>query len=538
MKKHYLIVIAAAGLSLGLASCSQSEDVADGTSAKQTITFASGDETSTRTSMGGAYTDSQFPFYWEGGDAIYVNAVQSNGTTSVGISSAITGKVNGSTSFSKQSSAIFTGDVTALPSGGSYKVRYTGTGTYTSNNQRDATCSFKTTSNATTLVIPPVQTIATWAAGADTKRIGANGDFGTATATGSGNSYKFKLNHQAAYLIIMPRWGTGGKNTTYMLKSVTVTTANYSYLSGRFSFDDSGIGKTVTNTSGGRSIKVTTGGSNGLVLPTAKDQTKSINIAIKPVTTANPLYCIYEVYDTKTKNTYYIEKVIGTKAAGGTLTTNKSFAANTITPITADIKAGYDLANKDGYLDVITNKNPYSGYYEWDAPTGEEYFVSREMGDDYSTITSGVASKSCSKCPTYNQMTWYLKSGFWDAKKKWGPADNQKGGMWFMKKAYLISSGVVADESTFNNKIGYITVGVATEAPKDFNTSKYFFLPAAGCNGLYNFNIGVNGYYWLRTPYSEDKGKAFSLFFCNRAANVIGTASPSRDSGYNVWCVQ
>jgi hypothetical protein len=83
------------------------------------------------------------------------------------------------------------------------------------------------------------------------------------------------------------------------------------------------------------------------------------------------------------------------------------------------------------------------------------------------TITSGVARKKIvSKMPNLQPDDMVLEGGcYWDADKKWGPADNQKGGMWFKKKAYLISSGVVADESTFNNKIGYITVGVATEAP-------------------------------------------------------------------------
>jgi hypothetical protein len=297
-------------------------------------------------------------------------------------------------------------------------------------------------------------------------------------------SYNFKLNHQAAYLILMPRWGTGGTNITYKLKSVTVTTHNSNYLlSGRFSFSDTGIGSVVTNTKGSPTIKITTGGSEGLTLPTSKDQTKSINIAIKPV--VRTLYCIYEVSDGT--NTYYIEKIVGSTTHGGTLTSDKLCIANTITPITADIKAGYDLASKDGYLDLITNKNPYSGFYEWDAPNGEEYFVSHEMGDDYNAIpvpagstptaaegarTDWCTNSNFNALPTYNQMTWYLQGGcYWQADKKWGPADNQKGGMWFKKKAYLISSGVVADETAFNTtQSGTITANPVTTAPADFNT--------------------------------------------------------------------
>jgi hypothetical protein len=58
-------------------------------------------------------------------------------------------------------------------------------GSYNTTNSRTNT-TVNTTSDANTLVIPPVQSIASWAEGAATSRIGANGDCGTATATGSG----------------------------------------------------------------------------------------------------------------------------------------------------------------------------------------------------------------------------------------------------------------------------------------------------------------------------------------------------------------
>jgi hypothetical protein len=75
MKTNYLLSAAIAVVSLGMTSCSQSEDVADGTSAKQTITFASGETRHDPHLNGrGIYTDTSFPFYWEKNDAIWVNA--------------------------------------------------------------------------------------------------------------------------------------------------------------------------------------------------------------------------------------------------------------------------------------------------------------------------------------------------------------------------------------------------------------------------------------------------------------------------------
>jgi hypothetical protein len=526
MKKSLITYAMVAAVTLGFMSCSQDETAGDGTNAnKQTITFVSGDETSTRTSMGGAYTDTSFPFYWEKGDAIWVNAKDK-----------ITGSNAGTASY-----ALFTGSVTTSAS---YKIRYTGTGSYSTTNSRTKT-TVSISSDATHLVIPLTQTMSTLggtaAANYGTSRFGSNGDCGTATATGSGTSYRFKLNHKAAYLIIMPRWGTGGTNTTYKLKSVTVTTHDGAYLlSGRFGFSDSGIGNVVTNTGGSATIKITTGGSTGIVLPTSKDQTRSINIAIKPVASTTPLYCIYEVSDGA--NTYYIEKIIS----------GKSFPVNTITPITADIKAGYDLASTDGYLDVITNKNPYSGFYEWDVPNGEEYFVSNEMGGDYNatpitadltpTAAEGARTDWCTNSnfkalPTYDQMTWYLKGGcYWQADKKWGPADNQKGGMWFKKKQYMIDTHVVADETAFNTTLsGTISAIPVTTKPTDFNTSDWFFLPAAGryLNGTLGYT-GTYGDYWLSTAGYSSTMAEYIVF----GSTSIGVSFGLRYLGDRLWSVQ
>jgi hypothetical protein len=242
------------------------------------------------------------------------------------------------------------------------------------------------------------------------------------------------------------------------------------------------------------------------------------------------------------QNTYYIEKIIS----------SKSFPVNTITPITADIKAGYDLASKNGYLDLITNNNPYSGFYEWDVPNSEEYFVSREMGDDYNatsftasahpTAAEGARTDWCTNSnfnalPTYNQMTWYIKGGcYWQADKKWGPADNQKGGMWFKKKAYLISSGVVTETAFNTTQSGITTSTPVTTAPNDFNTSDWFFLPVAGYyyNGTFG-HAGAYGYYWLSTPGSGVNYAAYSL---NLYSGLAYVGINDRGVGSCQWSVR
>ena len=542
MKTNYLLMVAITTLPLSMASCSQSEEVAEKTG-KQTITFISGDEATnqakTRTSMGGAYTASSFPFYWEKDDAIWVNAADH-----------ITGDNTGTASY-----ALFIGDVTTSAP---YKIRYTGTGNYTSDNQHDATCSFSTSSDANQLVIPMIQSMATLGS---TTHFGATGDCGTATATANGNgTYKFKLDHKAAYLILMPRWGSdGATNTTWKLKSVIVTTHKNDYLiSGRFSFSDSGIGSPVTNTNGSATIKVTTGNNDGILLPTTKgDQTKSINIAIKPIASTD-LFCIYDVSDGT--NDYYICKIV--KATD----MPQGYAANTITPITADIKKGYDMArlgqdtngntlSSGPYLDSITNNNIYYNYCEWDVPNGEKYFVSHEMKDDYNgtqfnitdaliNTTDGAANWAthsdfyAANLPTYNQMTWYMKGTcYWDANKVWGPGGNQKGGAWFKRKQKILTDENI-DENAFNTtQSGTRSRTPTSGRPNASEIGNWFFLPAIGLylNGSLS-QVGLNGYYWSSTPH---KVANYCSTFCFQSLSFyLEPQCSSRAHGHSMWSLQ
>ncbi|MCH4147776.1 MAG: hypothetical protein LKG25_05305 [Prevotella sp.] len=519
MRINYLSLTAIAAISLYMTSCSQGEDVTASTTGKQTVTFLSGEKV-TRTSMGGNYTDANFPFYWEKNDAIWVNATDEIASN------------NSETA----SYALFTGEITTSSP---YLIRYTGTGNYSSkNNLTNKTLTTK--SDANTLVIPPIQTLSI---PGNTVHFGATGDCGIATAAANNvNTYGFKLRHKAAYLIIMPRWpnNTAGN---YLLKSIILTTHNSNYLlSGRFGFNENGIGSPVSDTNGSCTIKVNIA-NGGIILPTTTDQTKSINVVIKPIGTATstpvPLYCIYEVYDGT--NTYFIEKIIS----------DKSFPENTITPITANIETGYKHAVDNHYLDLITTNNIYYNYNQWDAPIGEPYYVSHEMADnyngttisnDFTTVsTTTMANKGCADCPTYNEMSWYMQNGgYWDANKIWGTGEKEKGGMWFKKKAYLFSSGIVTEKNftrKHNNKVSTNISGndlfIGTiEEPKDLSDN-WFFLPASGSYGT-NGTLrqeGAIGDYWLSTPYINN-GSALRLGFAKIGITVTFN---SRLLGYGLW---
>jgi hypothetical protein len=248
------------------------------------------------------------------------------------------------------------------------------------------------------------------------------------------------------------------------------------------------IGSPISGTNGSATIKVTTGSSDGVTLPTSTNQdTKSINIVIKPVTAAIPLYCIYEVYDTNTNNTYYICKIIS----------GKSFPENTITPITANLESGYQHASDNGYLDLITNNssktynypNIYYNYVQWDAPVGEAFFVGHEKGDSYNSTTTSsdpenettnVASASCKDCVTYKQLEMYLGAGvYFDADKVWGPGSEQKGGIWLKKKATIAGFDTGTAPTVRGVNKNQTPNLVVTTKPDDLLTN-WFFLPNTG----------------------------------------------------------
>jgi hypothetical protein len=519
-KNYYLMAV----MLLGMTGCSQNEiESADSVTGKQTITFVSGEET-TRTSMSGKYTDDSFPFYWEKGDAIWVNG---------------TDKITGDNTCTA-THVRFTGNVTTSAP---YNIIYTGTGSYSTTNSRTNNV-VSTSSDASHLVIPLIQTMTESQLGT-TEHFGATGDCGIATATGTNSPYNFKLNHKAAYLILMPRWPRETYNTkTYNLKSVIVTTRDSKrLLSGRFTFDDYGNMSPIYGTNGSCTIKINLGGSDGITLPTETDQTKSINIAIKPVWATTPLYFIYEVSDGT--NIYYIEKIVK----------DKSFAANTVTSITANLEAGYKIASDDGYLNLITNNNIYYNFYEWDAPAGESFFVSHEKNDDYNNIpvtadtyptasegakTDWAKNSNFQALPTFNQISWYVAGrAYWDANKVWGPGADQKGGMWFKKKKKLIADGIVTEEK-FNSPHGNTSAPLLTTPPSINELSTdWFFLPATGSyDGTIIFGEGIRGYYWLCTPQTHDansRGCSWCLGFSTVSFGMMVT---QRDNGMSLWQAQ
>lgn len=80
------------------------------------------------------------------------------------------------------------------------------------------------------------------------------------------------------------------------------------------------------------------------------------------------------------------------------------------------LASGNVRVNEVALYDSFTLK-----YYMWDAPV--EYVPNIS---NYNTITFGVATNSCSKCPTYDQIQMYLGAGvYYDNMRKWKDASTR-----------------------------------------------------------------------------------------------------------------
>jgi hypothetical protein len=234
-----------------------------------------------------------------------------------------------------------------------------------------------------------------------------------------------------------------------------------------------------------------------------------------------------------------------------------NYTANNIYTITADLKKSYENASSNGYLDLITNNpskaynypNIYCNYVQWDCPTlGENYFISHEKGDNYNAITTptnlvtdlvNVAGASCKNCPSYNEGSWYLKAGAYiDKNKKWGEGTNQIGGIWLKKKAAIVKSGLVSDENFGKTYSGTNSIKSVPSLPNGFDTTDWFFLPAAGyVNNHTTYNVGEYALYFLKTASTD--GKFYTTGFQFLLDNAsIDMENALRSWGAGLWDVQ
>lgn len=344
---------------------------------------------------------------------------------------------------------------------------------------------------------------------------GAAGDCGTATATGSGADFTFRLAHKAAYLCFLPRCVNAELGANIYLTKIVVTSTDGTALAGTYDFADGTLqGKTPQ--SGAASSVTLSLNDFPLTNTTTSVETNGAYLVIAPGTYS--LSVDYHIKDPATQVQGVVNKRVSLQANEGT-----------ISEVTAWI-------DKD-----ITQYG--SKYYMWDAAVGQHYWKGYEAyqpklnGGSHaayplsaadprwcnSSLTlPNYANRSCATCPNANQILWYVLRGnpCWDEQTLWTTMGHlYNTGMWFLKSTHIPGFTHVSDPYGHNWHMG--SAPLATHATptegKPANTDRYFYLPSAG-RYLYGdaAGIGTHGLYWSSTA-GEDVGsgdmQALSLYF-------------------------
>lgn len=522
--KHYQLLVLYVVALFALAGCSNDDITQDkGTQESEDLTgmteFAVKETpapTSTRTM--GIYSGSGIDFYWTSGDKLWINnptatpaLVESKKDNISKLLAEGDGKKTPTAKF------YFLGTYTAP----SYKVRYTGNGN---------TMSDKVT-------IKSVQNQETPNYGS---HIGTDGDCGTATATRNGARYYFTLSHKASYLTFTPYYSHG------FTKDVKVTQIKVTAdkpMAGTYKFDDAGIQtNNAASTSTSITLKLKDGEDNGFIIPKVASYADNAAIMVLAPGVYNNFTVEYTLYDQVTHARGTVSKNYGTLSFHEGK--NKIVAADLDIVYRGDKLYMWD-ANQDYWYGYESEQPAIDGVSGTHYPESKTADPMRWYNDvNLSPGQSYTAQGKAAVCPNVNEMAWYIFKGapHWDGDKLFSFAGHlSKGGMWFKKKAVIMSENyltdvamkakydntdyrpyrpIISNWSLLNNSI---TIG----APSDVNN--YFFLPAIGYffkGKFYSGSFiqgnqnGLYGDYWTSSASNLDGNKnAYNLAF---RENVVG----------------
>lgn len=532
MKRYQLLVLHVVAL-FALAGCSNDDITQDkGTQESEDLTgmteFAVKEtpaSTSTRTM--GIYSGSGIDFYWTSGDKLWINnptatpaLVESKKDNISKLLAEGDGKKTATAKF------YFLGKYTAP----SYKVRYTGNGNTMSDKVTIKSVQNQETPN-------------------DGSHIGTDGDCGTATATRNGERYDFTLSHKASYLTFTPYYSHG------FTKDVKVTQIKVTAdkpMAGTYKFDDAGIQTdNATSTSTSITLKLKGGGDNGFIIP--KEASYADNAAImvlapgiyKNFTVEYTLYDqVTHVRGTVSKNygrLYFYEGK------------NKIVAADLDIVYRGDKLYMWD-AKQDYWYGYESEQPAINGVSGTHYPKNKTADPMRWYNDvNLSSGQSYTATGKAAVCPNVNEMAWYIFKGapHWDSDKLFSFAGHlSKGGMWFKKKAVIMSENHLTDEAmkakydntdyrSYRPSIpnwSLLNKSITIGAPS--NVDNYFFLPAIGYffkGSFYSGSFiqgnqnGLYGDYWTSSASNLNGNEnAYNLAF---RENVVGIYVSSRLKG-------
>ena len=386
-----------------------------------------------------------------------------------------------------------------------------------------------------------IATAQTQTAPNNSAHLGKSGDCGTATAVKQADgTYRFDLDHKAAYLCLLPR--TPNNLVSTYIQQIKITSDDN--IAGTFTLEMGGLtgegsSKTITLTT-----KTNPKGStyfHGFPLKNSEtnQEANAAYVVIRPGT--HVLDIEYTLYDNVTN-------------AKGTFTKHLAlnyYAPNTVYPITANInptdyhKEGYYMWDaKFDYWEGYGNEQPKT--VDGNSPNcpkdpSDKRWFNPVLG--YKPGGSFVsASYTCKDYPNVNELYWYAAEGdpHWDI-TLWSTMGHlYAGGMWFKKRSKITGynknlspNGI--DYRTTLSVIDYKKVPTQGKPDKD-KINDYFYLPAIGLySGGTFYSVGAVGAYWSSTPRPYDRENAYYLGIAHDQAHVGGN---NRKSGYKLWTAQ
>ena len=388
------------------------------------MTDNSGNRSARRTSLDGDFmaSTSEVDFFWEEGDHIYLEDGRRDTLATI--------------SDTKRTGDFYFGGNKLTAD--NVTVYYAGQTPIAYNNVRVAKDQTQQTAN-------------------NTEHIGVAGDCGTATAAKQQDgSYRFNLDHHAAYLCFLPYISNDLGRT--VLKSITVRSGGG--LAGDFTLTTAGL-TTKANANYEHTVTLTTG---NFVLPRNYDQNTSAYMVIAPQSGATRLTCEFTVYDNLLGSTGVYTKTVDLK---------DGIARNTVYVIKANcnnyvIDLGLPVKFMNHNMGA-TAPEEYGGYYAW----GE-----LEDKGNYSTSNYTYQNTSFNDLPKNIRLT------------DMDVAHMRLGGSFSMPtlpEMHLLLDSCSWSWQPLNSKPGYVITG---------KNGNKLFMPAAGYrSGTGNNEINDRGLY-------------------------------------------
>ena len=375
---------------------------------------------------------------------------------------------------------------------------------------------------------------------------GKSGDCGIATGNKAGNSYKFTLDHKAAYLCFIPR-----TNNEYVKRSklIKIEIMSDDEIAGTYNMAANGA---LTLVSGGSKTITVTTGSGFDIDNSADDMSK------------NATYAVVAPGTHTFRVRYWLRNT--TDNPGGAIegTVSKIVTLNCTAGSIQDITANLNPHDYDGnHYYMWDAQEQYWKGYEWNLsgsqPTVSIGFTGATTSNNYAKSNTDLryyhegsgafqATHSCAGLPNANELSWYVMYGNprSDGDELWTTMGHlYKSGMWFKKKSVLLAehnydTEKSADGTTdlrttykyYNNTNSSINSGLPSAA----DANKYFFLPALGYyySGQLN-DVGSVGYCWSSSAYPWYSGFAYYLYF---GSGAVGVNDDNRRNGFRAEALQ